>query len=248
MRRILSSLLLALLAAGLSTTRADETPGAAGFTSLFNGKDLTGWEGLDGFWSVKDGVIDGSETKEKSVQTDLILTDSKDHPDKYTNFELHLKWQMVSPAGNSGVQFRSVINNPQTLHAGGYQADIDSGSVHTGSIYDESGVAGGRKTMSNRGEKTTWDSQNERHATPLPETDADLKALLHSTGDWNEIVLKVQGNHYQYTINGHLMTDLTDESPKAVLKGGVIALQMHAGFTMDIQFKDISIEFLEAQP
>jgi hypothetical protein len=38
------------------------------------------------------------------------------------------------------------------------------------------------------------------------------------------------------------------ESPKAVIKGGVIALQMHKGFTMDIQFKDISIKFLEGNP
>jgi len=36
---------------------AGPTPG---FVQLFNGKDLTGWQGLDGYWSVKDGVIDGS--------------------------------------------------------------------------------------------------------------------------------------------------------------------------------------------
>jgi Domain of Unknown Function (DUF1080) len=220
-------------------------PDANGFISLFNGKDLTGWEGLEGYWSVKDGVIDGSETKEKSVQTDLILSASKEHPEKFTNFELHLKWQLVTPGGNSGVQFRSVINKPETLHVGGYQADIDSSGHYSGSIYDESGVAGGRKTMSNQGEKTVWDAQNERHNTPLPETGDDLKKLIHNSGDWNEIVLIVNGNNVKYSINGHLMTEMTDESPKAVLTGGVIALQMHAGFTMDIQFKDISIKFLD---
>jgi len=52
----------------------------------------------------------------------------------------------------------------------------------------------------------------------------------------------------QYSINGHLMTDMTDDSPKAVLKGGVIGLQMHAGFTMEIQFKDVSIKFLDGKP
>ena len=31
-------------------------PDADGFIPLFNGKDLTNWEGLDGFWSVKDGA------------------------------------------------------------------------------------------------------------------------------------------------------------------------------------------------
>ena len=43
-----------------------------GFIDIFNGKDLTGWEGLEGFWSVKDGVISGHETKEGSKQTFLI--------------------------------------------------------------------------------------------------------------------------------------------------------------------------------
>ncbi len=220
-------------------------PDANGFISLFNGKNLTGWEGLEGYWSVKNGVIDGSETKDHSVQTDLILSASREHPEKFVNFELHLKWMLVSPDGNSGVQFRSVINNPKTLHVGGYQADIDSGGQYTGSIYDESGIAGGRGTMSNRGEKTHWDAENQRHNSPLPEGAEDLKKLLHNTGDWNEIVLIVNGNHVQYMINGHLMTEMIDESPKAVLKGGVIALQMHAGFTMDIQFKNISIKFLD---
>lgn len=220
-------------------------PDAHGFVSLFNGKDLTYWEGLPGYWSVKDGVIDGSETKENSVQTDLILTPSKEHPEKFVNYEFHIKWKMVSPDGNSGVQFRSVINNPETLHAGGYQADIDSGGRFTGSIYDESGIAGGRATMSNRGEKTVWDAENKRHNSPLSESNEELKQVLHNTGDWNEIVLTVNGNHVEYRINGHLMTELTDESPKAVLTGGVIALQMHKGFTMDIQFKDIFIKFLD---
>jgi hypothetical protein len=230
----------AALAISAASIYGDDKPSAAlgqpdanGFISLFNGKDLTGWEGLEGYWSVKDGVIDGSETKEKSVQTDLILSASKEHPEKFVNFELHIKWQMVSPNGNTGVQFRSAINKPETLHVGGYQADIDSGGKYTGSIYDESGIAGGRATMSMRGEKTNWDAENKRHNTPLAESGDELKSLLHNTGD------------VKYSINGHLMTELIDESPKAVLKGGVIALQMHAGFTMDIQFKDISIKFLE---
>ena len=63
-------------------------------------------------------------------------------------------------------------------------------------------------------------------------------------GDWNDVILVAQGNHMTYTINGHLMTDLTDESPKAV-REGVLALQCHAGFTMDVQFKDIRLKVLK---
>ena len=63
-------------------------------------------------------------------------------------------------------------------------------------------------------------------------------------GDWNDVVLIADGNHMTYTINGHLMTDLTDNSPKEV-KEGVIALQIHGGFTMDILFKDLKIKLLK---
>ena len=47
-----------------------------------------------------------------------------------------------------------------------------------------------------------------------------------------------------YSINGQVTTDLTDDSPKAC-KSGVIGLQMHGGFTMTIQFKDLKIKFLD---
>jgi len=57
-------------------------------------------------------------------------------------------------------------------------------------------------------------------------------------------VLVAKGNHITYTINGHVTTDLTDDSPKA-LKEGVLALQLHQGFTMEVQFKDIRIKLLD---
>ena len=71
--------------------------------------------------------------------------------------------------------------------------------------------------MSNLGEKTVWDKDNKRHNSPLGESSADLKKVIHPHGEeWNDIVLVVKGNHFVYSINGHVTTDLTDESPKAV--------------------------------
>jgi Domain of Unknown Function (DUF1080) len=247
MKKLLPTLVLIVTMSACYVVRAGhDAPDADGFVTLFNGKDLTGWKGLDGLWSVKDGVIDGQEVKEHSRQTDLILADSIEHPEKYANFELHIKWQFLTKTGNSGIQYRSKINNEKELHCGGYQADIDSVGGYTGSIYDESGVAGGRGTMSNRGEKTVWTVQNKRENSPLAESGDDLKKFLHNSDGWNDVILRVQGNHTVYTINGHVMTDLTDNSPKAVADG-VIGLQMHAGFTMHIQFKDVKIKFLDAK-
>jgi hypothetical protein len=211
-------------------------PDADGFITIFNGKDLSGWEGLDGYWSVKDGVISGHETKDKSKQTFLVFTAAQVH-----DFELHLKYKFTTPDGNSGIQFRSKLLDPKTFRVGGYQADFDGQAGYDGSIYDEAGVAGGRGTMSNRGEKTTWDAQNKRHNEKL-EGAADLKKFIH-VGDWNEVVLIAKGNHITYRINGHLMTDLTDDSPKAVQEG-VLALQLHAGYTMEIEFKDVKISLM----
>lgn len=214
-----------------------------GFTSLFNGKDLAGWEGLDGFWSVVDGAIQGSEQKETSKQTDLVLTDSKANPGKYANFELRYSWRMVTPGGNSGMQIRGVLDNPATLHVGGYQADIDANNTYTGIIYDEAGVAGKRGIMSNRGEKTLWDAGNKRTNTKLDKSAEDIKKAIKPQGEWNECIVTAVGNQITYKINGETMTELTDNSPHA-RKDGVIGIQMHGGHTMTIQFKDIRIKFL----
>ncbi len=235
----LVALALAVPAGRSEDKKADlPKPDADGFITIFNGKDLAGWEGLPDYWEVKDGVISGHETKEKSKQTFLVWKGAK-----VGDFELHIKYKFATKDGNSGVQFRSKVIDEKTFRVGGYQADFDGQAGYDGSIYDEAGVAGGRNTMSNRGDTTVWDKENKRHNEKLPESNAELKKYI-KVGDWNDVVLVAKGNHITYTINGHLMTDLTDDSPKALTEG-VLALQLHQGFTMDIQFKDIKIKLGE---
>jgi len=218
------------------------TPDADGFISIFNGKDLTGWKGLPEYWEVKDGVISGHETKEKSKQTFLVWDGGK-----VTDFELRLKFKFAAVdgkvGGNSGIQFRSKVVDEKTFKVGGYQADFDASNGYAGIIYDEAGVAGGRGIMSKRGEKTTYtaDGDPKKPKTEkLEKTDAELKAAI-KVGDWNDAILTVKGNHIVFQINGNTTTEMIDDSPKA-LKEGVIALQLHAGHTMDIQFKDIKLK------
>lgn len=240
------------------TLRAEDKPAAApkaevpkpdaeGWISLFNGKDLAGWEGLEGYWSVVDGAIQCAETKENSKQTDLILLCSKDYPEKFANFELRYSYRYVTPTGNSGVQIRGKIDNPKMLHVGGYQADNDPANQFTGIIYDEGGVAGGRGIMSNRGQKTVYDENTKRTNTPLDKSDAEIKKSIKPVGEWNECVVVADGNHIVYSINGQVTTDLTDNSPKAC-KNGVIGLQMHGGHTMTLQYKDLRIKMLPETP
>ncbi len=98
--------------------------------------------------------------------------------------------------------------------------------------------------MSKRGEKTVWDADNKRTSTPLDKTDAEIKAMIKPVGEWNNVVVVVDGNHITYSINGQVTTEQIDNSPNAC-KDGVIGLQMHAGHTMTLQFKDIKIKMLD---
>jgi hypothetical protein len=210
-------------------------PDADGFITLFNGRDLAGWTGLSEYWSVRDGTISGHQDKDTSRQTFLIFSGLK-----VSDFELHLKYRFASPEGNSGIQFRSMVIDRETYRVGGYQADFDAEVEYDGSLYDEAGVAGNRETLSNRGEHTIWDAENKRHSEPLGESGADLKKSI-KPGEWNDVVLVAKGNHVVYSINGRLMTDLVDLSPRA-LREGVLALQLHVGYTMDVRFKDVRIK------
>ena len=225
-------------AANDDDAKADATKAEDGFVNIFNGKDLAGWHGLEGYWSVKDGMIIGKETKENSKQTFLVFEGGA-----VKDFELHLKFKFATPDGNSGIQFRSKVIDPATSRVGGYQADFDGKNQYTGIIYDEAGVAGKRDIMSKRGMKTHWDANNQRHEEPLEKNDAEVKEAI-KTGDWNDVVLKVKGNHVVYQINGVTTTELTDDSPHA-LKEGVLAIQLHKGFTMEIQIKDVHLKMLD---
>ena len=75
----------------------------AEMTCIFNGKDLTGWDGDPNLWSVKDGVIHGETTAEKPANGNTFLI-WKDGVTK--DFELRLSFR-CSATNNSGIQYRS---------------------------------------------------------------------------------------------------------------------------------------------
>src|SRR3954468_540744 len=91
--------LLAMAAAVICSSggfAADE-----GFKAIFNGKDLTGWDGEPKIWSVKDGAILGN-TANVSLKTNNFLIWRAGTVD---DFVLKFKYRIKN--GNSGVQYRS---------------------------------------------------------------------------------------------------------------------------------------------
>src|SRR5579859_6931151 len=111
---------------------------AQGFISMFNGKDLTGWNGNPRLWSVKDGAITGQTIPENPAKGNTFLIWTNGEPG---DFELRCQFKLVPNNdigfANSGIQYRSKVLDPTNWVVGGYQADMDAGPVYTGTLYEE---------------------------------------------------------------------------------------------------------------
>jgi len=213
--------------------------------AIFNGKDLTGWEGNTALWSVQDGLLTGrtpadpADPKKSTLKHNTFLVWKAG---KVSDFELTFKYRIV--AGNSGVQYRS-----KELPAGefgpiisGYQADFEAGKTYSGILYEERG----RGILAKRGEKTVIKASADPKKPTVEVTgnvgvsDEIQASIKHE--DWNEYKIVAKGNHVQHFINGKQTVDVTDEDSANAPKEGLLALQIHAGPPMEVQFKDLILK------
>ena len=238
-----------LLALSLTTLLASCLTTDDGFKSIFNGQDLTGWEGLS-FWSVKDGAIVGQTTTEKPTKGNTFLVWKGGEP---ANFELHasfrLTGQNTARFGNSGIQYRSKVVDAAGFVVAGYQADIDLSGRYTGMLYEEKG----RGILMNPGEKirvgvTAVDEASKKKKTTIEKlpgaTPAAEVLAAYKIGEWNDLVIIAEGTHARHYLNGKLTADVTDDDPAVAPKSGVLALQLHAGQPMTIEFKNLRLKTL----
>lgn len=238
------SVLVASAVLFLGNTPASAADKNAGFTKIFNGKDLTGWTGNPDLWSVDDSSIIGKTTAEKPIKgnTFLIWTNGE-----VADFELRLSFK-IEPNNdkgfaNSGIQYRSKVLDEEKWVVGGYQADVEAGKTYTGILYDERGVAGGRQIMAARGEKVVWDKDCKKQVAGKLE-DAEKAQGSIQEGHWSGYTIIVKGNHIQHFINDFQTVDVTDECEAKALKSGVLALQLHQGPPMTVKFKNIRLKKL----
>jgi len=223
----LRSSLLALLALASTAVAEDK--------NLFNGKDLTGWKGLD-FWSVEDGCITGRTTKEKPTKGNTFLVWQGG---EIGDFEFTFKYKIVG--GNSGVQYRSKVVDEKGYVVAGYQADFEAGKTYSGILYEEKG----RGILAQRGQKTVIKDGEKPGKAKVEVTgevgkSAEIQAKIKAE-DWNEYRIVAQGGHLQHYINGVQTVDVTDETAVGAKKG-ILALQLHAGPAMVVQFKDLVLK------
>jgi hypothetical protein len=106
-------------------------PTTTGRRQLFT-TDLAGWKGLDGYWSVKDGVLTGS-SRGKPLSANTFLYSEE----QFGDFELSYQIRLAGAEPNSGVQIRSQVTNFERAIVKG--AQVDAGGEYWGCLYDEGG-------------------------------------------------------------------------------------------------------------
>lgn len=230
-----------LLAAEPGSTVPQES---ADMRVIFNGKDLTGWDGDPRLWSVRDGVLHGETTAEEPAKGNTFII-WKDGTLK--DFDLRLSFR-CNATNNSGIQYRSrhitddKVSNNWVVR--GYQHEIRNENQLpsvSGFIYDEGGKRGRICLV---GEQATWEEDGKKVIRGDLIDQAGFEKLF-KLDDWNDVAIIARGNHIQHYLNGRLILDFTDNAPELALSEGILALQLHAGKPMWVEFKNIRIKQLQ---
>ena len=235
MNRLLAVLGIGLLAA---TGRAEEKAGPEdnvpppGFTALFNGKDLSGWQGLVELperrkltpeklaakqrkanqkylphWQVEHGILHYNG-KGQSLQT------AKD----YGNFELYVDWK-IKKKGDSGIYLRG---NPQVQ------------------IWDSDNLPDDLAEDRGTGSGGLWNNpKGSKGKVPLKKADRPV-------GEWNTFHIIMKGDLVTVFLNGEKVVDEAPlanfwEHGKPLPAKGPIELQHHGD---ELWFKNIYIKEL----
>jgi hypothetical protein len=185
-----------------------------GFMLLFNGRDLTGWDGAPGFWSVRDGAIVGSTEGHPLAHNTFLI-----HKGEYANFVLRSEIRLRNH--NSGIQFRS-RRHPDWVVTG-LQADASEAGPDKsawGNLYDEKGK--GRNLMRTPDEGWLKSKSVVRHR------------------DWNQYEITASGRLVVLKLNG--VETIRQEVD--AMQAGVIAIQAHMGESMEVRVRNIRIKVL----
>ena len=179
------------------------------WVDLFNGRDLEGWEKLDGTakYRVEDGMVIGTS---RSGSPNTFMATRKIYGDFILEYEMKMDRGL-----NSGVQFRSSAVHPDgRKRVNGYQVECDD--------HDDRPWAGGIYEEDDRG----W-------LYPMTCNPGAYKA--NKRGEWNHFRVEAVGSTIRTYVNGVNFANLVDDARKE----GIIALQVHSITDADLEGKEI---------
>lgn len=204
--------LMVLISLGQRCAAQDEP----GFTALFDGKSLAGWEGNEKIFRVQDGAIVAGSREQRIPNNEFLAS-----KEQYGDFELRLQAKLVGKGQNAGIQFRSQ-RMPDHFEMIGYQCDMGTmrGQSIWGALYDES-----------------------RRRKFLVEPPQDKLQAAVKPDDWNDLVIRCKGPRIQMWVNGVQTVDYTEADPQ-IPQTGRFGLQIHGGEPAAAAYRNIRIKML----
>ncbi len=220
------------LTIALIALNAVSSASAADFETLFNGRDLSGWKGLDSFWKAEDGAIVGETTRDNKIEANTFLVWQDGD---VADFELMAKVRFKG--NNSGVQYRSQFIDEPNFALMGYQMDLHPSEKFFGMLYGEK--YGGRGKIATRGQKVEIDANAAVKQIGKVGNDEKL-----TDWQWNDIRIIAVGSRLIHQVGGVTTIDVTDHHPDA-MSSGKLGLQLHKGPPMRVEFKDLKLRRLD---
>ena len=234
-----------------------------GWTQIFDGKSLAGWDGPSDVWSYEDGAIVGKSSPEHPSGTTNIIWQGGEP----ANFVLKLEMKLEGTGANGGVQYRSHLHPPtlrtppadateevkkrmmdgQALaqrHAKwnmmGYQADFDYNNRYTGQLYEQDTPRG---IVAWRGQVVATEPGKKPTLLGTLGSSDELKSFI-KPDEWNQVEIIADGNTLTHIINGHVMSILVDTDPAYSQAKGLIALEIEGGGVLKISHRNIWLKTL----
>lgn len=244
MRHVERRLFLASLAGALALPGQTYTPKQSdrpapltgeepGFTSIFDGQSLNGWEGDPVYWKVADGAMTGEITPDTIIKSNTFIIWQGGTP---SDFELKVDYRITS-GGNSGINYRSVVI-PDKVTPGnkfamrGYQCDIDGQNRYTGNNYEEKG----RLFLAVRGQVTRVTGTQIPVVLATLDEEKNLAAVV--TPGWNSVHIMARGAVLMHHINGRLMSMVIDDDAANRSMKGQLGVQVHVGGPMKVEYRN----------
>jgi Domain of Unknown Function (DUF1080) len=222
-----------------------------GYTSLFDGKTLTGWDGRPGLWRVEDGAIVGETIPEKFPDHAFPNTFLINHGVEARDFDLKLEIK-VEKGGGSGIQYRSSVGTPSgPVARQGYpaedprwvmfgpQADFwypvsAQAAEYTGQLYSQNTSRG---AIVLRGQVQSLPGKNPQQVGLIG--DRGKLAAYVKDGEWNQYRIIARGGVIVHILNGQLMAVLIDDDPASSNSvSGLFGLQLE-GVPCKVSFRNL---------
>jgi hypothetical protein len=240
---IFIAVVLALLATQAQQPSSTLAADTSGWTSLFQGTSLDGWDGRADVWKVEDGAITGEVAAGPSSVTDTTYIFWKGG--KPSDFDFKADVKTTGAFVNTGLVYRGYVVSPPAARAasppsangayklGGPQLDFDAADRYCGQYFE---IATGRGLLARRGQIVEVRAGAKPALVGSLGDDKTMSSYV-KPGDWNQLRVIAHGNTIVHMINGRVVAVLIDEDTDHLRSDGLLAFQLEGAGK--VQFRNI---------